>query len=132
MDITTDCGDNFGLQDSNLRKLLSKLIAQSPKKRPQIAEEMSKHTGQRISADMLNDWTSECHRAARFPAVFIEAFCEVVGSDVLQRHVMGARLRGVVELREEQLTWFAESLRAELQKPQRRPKSAKANRARKS
>ncbi len=124
--------ENIGLQDSTLRELLSKLIKQSPKKRPQIAEEMSKHTGQQISLSMLNDWTSEYHKTARFPAVFIEAFCEVVGSDVLQRHVMGARLRGVVELREEQLTWFTESLRAELQKPQRRPKSAKGKRPRKS
>jgi hypothetical protein len=72
---------------------------------------------------MVDDWISPKQRA-RFPAAFIEAFCEVIGDDTLQRHVMGARLRGIVELREQQLTWLADSLRAELlkPKPQRKPK----------
>ena len=122
METNSKCADNFGLQDSDLRTLLSKLIRQSPKKRLQIAEEMTERTGQKISEDMLNDWTSECHKAARFPAAFIMAFCEVMDSDVLQRHVMGARLRGIIDFRDEQVAWLAGSLRAAIMKPNRRRK----------
>ncbi len=127
----TESQQKFGLQDSELRQLLSKLIKKSPKKRPQIAEEMTKLTGQRISEHMLNDWTSECHKGERFPAAFVEAFCEVIDSDVLQRHVIGARLRGIVDLREEQVAWLANSLRAELLKSNAQRK-AQGKRPRKS
>ncbi len=117
--------------EAAVRKLLKDLMKQSKKSRANIADEMSLLAGRPISKRMIDDWVSPKMRA-RFPAALIEAFCEVLRNDTLQRHVMGARLRGVVELREEQLTWLAESLRAELQRPQRRPKSAKGKRPRKS
>jgi hypothetical protein len=108
--------------EAALRKLLKGLIRQSRKSRANIADEMSLRVERTISKRMV-DWISPKQRA-RFPAAFIEAFCEVIGDDTLQRHVMGARLRGIVELREQQLTWLADSLRAELlkPKPQRKPK----------
>jgi hypothetical protein len=109
--------------EAALRKLLKGLISQSRKSRANIADEMSLRVERKISKRMVDDWISPKQRA-RFPAAFIEVFCEVIGDDTLQRHVMGARLRGIVELREQQLTWVADSLRAELlkPKPQRKPK----------
>lgn len=90
----------FGLQDSELRKLLSRLIKQSSKKRFQIAEEMSGFAGLPISESMLNDWTSEYHKSARFPAVLIESFCRAIGNDELQRRLVSARLRELIALGE--------------------------------
>jgi len=91
---------NFGLQDSELRKLLSKLIRQSNHKRRQIAEEMSRLTGLHISERMLNDWTSEYHRSARFPAFLIEPFCQAIRNDELQRRLVSERLRELIDLGE--------------------------------
>ena len=131
------CTAQIGSQqppDSALRELLATVVRQCSKTHEQIAQEMSLHCGQRISKRMFDDWTSPSKKGARFPAAFIEAFCEAVSDDTLQRHVIGARLRGIVELREEQLNWLAKSLRAELLKPNRRghrtkPKGKRRQRA---
>ncbi|MGB9485931.1 MAG: hypothetical protein WCD04_07465 [Terriglobia bacterium] len=123
--------EKIGIQDGDLRELLSFLIKQSPMSREQIAEEMSKSLGQPnlISPNMLNDWTSEYHKAARFPAFFIKAFCDAIGSDRLQRWAAGPRLRKLIEFAERHLE--LEERRAELLKTKPRRK-AKDNRPRKS
>ncbi len=90
----------IGLEDSELRKLLSRLIKPSGKKRCQIADEIGRLCGLHISERMLNDWTSECHRSARFPAFLIEPFCQVIGNDELQRRLVSERLRELIELGE--------------------------------
>lgn len=90
----------IGLQDNEVRKLLSKLIRQCSKKRRQIAEELSNLTGLHITERMLDDWTSECHRSARFPAFLAEPFCRVIGNDELHRYLVSERLREVIELGE--------------------------------
>jgi hypothetical protein len=90
--------EKIGLQDSELRKLLSKLIKQSGRKRPVIAEEMSVLSGLSISESMLNDWTSEYHRSARFPAVLIASFCRALENDQLQLSLVSPRLRELIDL----------------------------------
>jgi len=123
----------IGLQDNDLRELLSFLIKQSPMSREQIADEMSKSLGQpgSISWRMLNDWTSECHKSARFPAFFIKSFCDAIGNDRLQRWAAGSRLRKLAEFAERHLE--LEERRAELLKPsQGRRNWAKGKRPRKS
>ncbi len=119
----------IGLQDSALRELLSFLIKRSPMSREQIADEMSKSLGQRISRHMLDDWTSECHKGARFPAVLIQAFCDATGNDRLQRWAAGSRLRKLIEFAERQLE--VEERRTELLKSNPR-RGAKGKRPRKS
>jgi hypothetical protein len=52
---------------------------------------------------MLDDWTAESRRGTRFPASLIQTFCEVIGSDQLERWAMGPRLRKLVEFAERQL-----------------------------
>ena len=101
----------FGLQDSELRKLLSRLIKQSGKKRFQIADEMSRLCGLHISERMLNDWTSECHRSARFPAFLIKPFCQAIGNDELQRALVSERLRELIGLGEKTERLFKGSRR---------------------
>lgn len=85
--------EQIGIPDTPLRELLARLIKRSGKKHPQIAREMSLHTGGRISKRMVDDWLAPSKKGARFPAVAVEAFCEAVGNDELQRHIMGERLR---------------------------------------
>jgi hypothetical protein len=121
----------IGIQDRELRQLLSFLIKQSPMSRAQIAEEMSKSLGQpnSISPHMLNDWTSEYHKPARFPAFFVRAFCDAIGSDRLQRWAAGPRLRKLIEFAERHLE--LEERRAELLKV-KPPRKREGNRPRKS
>ena len=61
---------------------------------------MSRLSGLHISERMLNDWTSECHKSARFPAFLIEPFCQAIGNDELQRHLVSERLRELIDLGE--------------------------------
>lgn len=87
--------------DGALRELVTALLKQCPnKKRPQIAGEMSLHAGQQISKRMLDDWTAESKKPARFPACFVQAFCEVTQDDRLQRHLLSERLRRLLSLGE--------------------------------
>jgi hypothetical protein len=106
-----------GLQDNELRELLSFLIKQSGMSREQIAEAMTDSLGKTvlISRRMLDDWTSECHKSARFPLFYTKAFCDAIGNDRLRRWAMGALLLKKVEFAERQLD--LEERRAELVKP---------------
>jgi hypothetical protein len=115
--------EKIGLQDSELRELLSFLIKQSRMSREQIADAMSESLGKpgSISKNMLDDWTSEYHKSARFLAFFIKAFCDATGNDRLQRWAAGPRLHKLVELAERQLE--LEERRAELLKPSQRGKT---------
>jgi hypothetical protein len=123
--------ERIGLQDNELREVLSFLIKQSRMSREQIADEMNESLGKPdfISRRMLDDWTSECHKSARFPAFFIKTFCDAIGNDRLQRWAAGPRLHKLIELAERQLE--LEERRAELLKPNARRK-AKGKRPRKS
>lgn len=86
--------------DDSLRTLITSVIKRSPKKRPQIAQEMSLHAGRAISKGMIDDWTANSKKRARFPAALIESFCEVTGDDRLIRLLMNHELREKVELAE--------------------------------
>lgn len=122
--------EKFGTQDSELRKLLSFLIKKSRRRRAYIAREMEKHAGQHISPRMLDDWTSEYHKSARFPASLIHAFCNAIrGNDELQRWAAGPRLRQLIEFAERHLE--LEERRADLLKA-KPPRKAKAKRPRRS
>jgi hypothetical protein len=86
--------------DAALRELLTTLLRQSAKSRAQIAEGISVHVGQRISKRMLDDWTAESKKPARFPSCFVQAFCEVTENDQLQRHLLSERLQRLLSVGE--------------------------------
>jgi hypothetical protein len=88
--------------DRALRDLIADIIRQSPKKRPQLAEELSEALGQHITSFMLDCFTAT--GKSRFPAIFIQAFSDITGDDRLQRFVMGPRLRRLVEFAEAELS----------------------------
>src|SRR5882672_4296880 len=113
--------------DTELRKLVTEIIRQCPKKRDQIAEEMSSLTGQRITVHMLNALTSESNRWSRFPAIWLETFSAVVGTDRLERYVISKRNRDVLEFGEAAITVINEAAREKLVR--RLGTAAKHNRA---
>jgi hypothetical protein len=98
--------------DTAIRRHISDAMRRSSKSRAEIAEEMSRRLECRVTASMLNDYTAETKGAARFPAAWIVALCEVTGDDRLQRLVLSARLQKLLGLAERELN----NIRAEREK----------------
>jgi hypothetical protein len=88
--------------DAAVRAEIVQIIRRCPKKRLQIAQEMTELLGATVTEYMLDAFTSKSN-PTRFPVCFIAAFCEVVGDDQLQRVAMGARLLRLVEFAEREL-----------------------------
>jgi len=65
--------------DTSLRMLVTEAMKRCPKKRAQIAEELSYLTGIAITEHMLNCYTAESKEKHRFPALLVPAFCQVTG-----------------------------------------------------
>lgn len=86
--------------DLIIRRLITNIIRRCPKKREQIAEEMGARLGQHITVHMLNSYTSDSNLLSRFPAQWVEAFSEIVGSDRLERHVISKRNSDLLEFGE--------------------------------
>jgi hypothetical protein len=86
--------------DSALRMLLTAVIRAQSKSRQQICEELSTQVGQDITLFMLNDWTCDAKKPARFPAAFVQAFCNVTGSDELQRFLLSEKLVALLAIGE--------------------------------
>lgn len=120
--------------DNRVREVLREAIKSSGKTRDEIAPKMSDLLGRTVTPSMLADFTRNGtrKRQVRFPAGWVSAFCQSVGSNELALVTMGAELRGVVELREEQVKWLADSLRAELLKPSLRTKAKGRKKSRRS
>lgn len=79
--------------DVSFRERVSDALRNCPLSRYQVAARMSELTGADITKTMLDSWTAESKEQHRFPAVFLPAFCEAVGSTELLRmlgQVVGA------------------------------------------
>lgn len=70
-------------QDLVIRATLAESIKRCPKKRAQIAEEMTAAVGTRISEAMLNAYTSASHDRYRWPLAWTCEFCKITGSNRL-------------------------------------------------
>jgi len=89
--------------DAALRALLRRIIRNCPKKREQIAEEL-RARGFAVTSHTLNDYTAEGREGkgfGAFPLKLIQAFCEVVGDDRLQRYAAGPRLARAAKIGED-------------------------------
>lgn len=118
--------------DNRVRQVLREAIKSSGKTLDEIAPTMSELLGRTVTPSMLADFTRNGtrKRQVRFPAGWVSAFCKAVGNNKLALAVMGEELRGVVELREEQVKWLVDSLRTELLKPKSRRYRKAKNRLR--
>lgn len=94
--------------DYTLRQLITGAIRRSPKKRPQIAEELTGRLGVRITEGMLNDFTSQSKKAVRFPLAFSAALCEILDDDSIGLLGVRPRTRKLVELAEKELASWRE------------------------
>jgi hypothetical protein len=88
----------FAARDQKLRRILDEAVPRSC--RPDISKKMSDITGQTISVHMLNAWLAPGRALARFPVVFVEAFCAATGDDALKRFILGPELLEILELGE--------------------------------
>jgi hypothetical protein len=70
-------------QDTTIRGILADAIRNCPKKRLQIAEEMTASLGIKITEAMLNAYTSDAHNRYRWPLAWTCAFCQVTGDNRL-------------------------------------------------
>lgn len=93
---TENCTSKLPLDKAIREKLRA---AMRGKDRPHIAEELSELVGQRITMQQLNEWSAPSGRR-RFPGFLVRPFSEIVGNDLLQRFIMGRRLRDLVRLGE--------------------------------
>jgi hypothetical protein len=66
--------------DRQFREAISAALKQCSLSRWQVAARMSELTGAEITKTMLDSWTAESKELHRFPAIFLPAFCEAVGS----------------------------------------------------
>jgi hypothetical protein len=72
------------LNDSALiRSVLIRSIKECSKSRAQIADEISRLTGRKITEVTLNKFTAESRGDYRWPAELNRAFCVATGSDLL-------------------------------------------------
>jgi hypothetical protein len=97
-----------------MRQLITDIIKRCPKKRGQIAAEMSTLVRHRITVHMLNAFTSDSRKWSRFPAAWLQAFSEVVGDDRLERYVISTRNRDALEFGEAAITVIEEAAQEKL------------------
>ncbi|MGD1106941.1 MAG: hypothetical protein ABR865_07835 [Terracidiphilus sp.] len=94
----------FEVSDLEVRALLKGVMANCPKSREQIAEELTVRLRRKtpITKDMLDDQVgcSEGKARAKFPAAWVAAFCEITGNDELQRLLLSPRQNALLALGE--------------------------------
>lgn len=83
--------------DSDVRKLLSRVIRKSHEKRVSIAQQLSAALDYPVTVVMLDGFSAPS-KAARFPAAWVPAFCEVLGNYELQRLLLSPRLSLLLKL----------------------------------
>lgn len=91
-----------------VRTLVNTALDRSGLSRAEVADELTKQVGERVTEAMLNDWSSQSKRRLRFPAAFIPALCQITGTDELARFLLIPRLRRLLSLGEaevDKLLW---------------------------
>lgn len=96
-------GIGTSTRDQELRSLIAQAIRRSPKKRLQIAEELTDLLGIRVTEHMLNDFTSGNKKGVRFPLLFSTALCEILDDDSIGLFGVRPRIRSLVEFAERTL-----------------------------
>jgi hypothetical protein len=81
-------------QESAVRELVAKALRLSKKRltRHQLAEQLTKEAGFRVTTGMINDWASPSKKGLRFPASLIRPFFELTLCSDLAKAFMPYRL----------------------------------------
>ena len=88
----------FAAHDQAIRRVMREAVPHS--RRTEVLKEMGDFVGHPISIHMFNAWIAPGRERARFPLVYVEAFCRATGDDSLKRLVLGPALRDLLELGE--------------------------------
>jgi hypothetical protein len=93
---------------------------------------MSRRLGVKVKPSMLDSYTAESKKPARFPAAFVAAFCEITGDHRLQRFLMAPKQRGLLELGERvsSMRWVLEQMQDEVARLTGRGRQKKGKRKR--
>ena len=97
--MTPETCRSYSVLDKEYRKKVSAAMRQSVKTRQEIAEELSRIVGQKITLQKLNEWAAPSG-GRNLPGRLIRPFSQVVGNDLVQRFVMSRRLLDMVRLGE--------------------------------
>jgi hypothetical protein len=62
-----------------VREALTVALAACPLSRDEVAQELTRLTGEAVSVNHINNWCSEAKREWRFPAELATAFCMITG-----------------------------------------------------
>jgi len=92
-----------GEPDTALRRLLNQMIRSCRLSRPEICEALTRRLGMTITPFMLDSYTAGSKKPARFPAIFVGAFCQVTGDDRLRRFFMTPRDLKLIRFAEREL-----------------------------
>jgi|SRR5579862_4834314 len=96
--------------DRAVRKALAAAIKQSDRSRSQIADEMTRLTGQTITAKMLELFTADSMTGHRFPAAWLAAFTVVTRDSTLLHLVAEQAGYEVIGAEEKMLIEYARSM----------------------
>lgn len=88
--------------ESELCRVLSRSLKETPRSRAQVAADMSVLTGKTITESMLNTWTAESRELHRFPFAFAAAF-EVACETTCLQQIMASKRGSVVLVGEDAL-----------------------------
>lgn len=86
--------------DIAVRNAIKQAICSSSKSRECISDELSERLQRPVTVRMLDDFTAVSKGGARFPAAWVGAFCEITGSDELQRLLFTPEIQALVRLGE--------------------------------
>jgi hypothetical protein len=96
-------------QEAAVRELIAKALVSCRKRltREQVAEQLTRAAGFRVTRGMLDDWASASKRGLRFPASLIKPFFEITECSSLAQAFLPYRLVFLVALGE----WVYQSRR---------------------
>jgi len=86
--------------DGLLRDTLRRLLRLSTMSRSNIADELGKRLGRRVSVHMVAKWSADGSTEWRIPADAIPALSEILHHDALQRQLLSEKMKEALELGE--------------------------------
>jgi len=104
-DLSREIGAQIGTphdQEAAVRALVAEALHSCRKRltREQVAEQLTKQAGFRVTKGMLDDWASPSKKGLRFPASLVRPFFEITLRSDLAQHFMPYRIVFVCALGE--------------------------------
>ena len=79
--------------DALLRKSLKLAMLSRGIKEEEVAQELSKQPGIKVTPAQITAWKAETRHRWRLPAALVPIICEILGNDSIQRLLLSEKLR---------------------------------------